>query len=108
MMFCRFPTDMNPSIVNESTMETTTMTGSIGTSRMIFNSGPRPGALARAGLERSAAPQDRTPVIELVFGPRGICHFAQPQTLSLVVEKLAFVYSRPARSWTRSLSAIFL
>ena len=65
-------------------------------------------ALARAGLERLLSDEARTPVIELVFGPRRFRHFAQPQTLSLVVEKLAFVYSRPGRSWTRSLSAIFL
>jgi hypothetical protein len=52
MIFWSLPTYMNPSIVNESTMETTTMTGSIGTSRTIFRSSPRPGALERAGLRR--------------------------------------------------------
>ena len=55
-----------------------------------------------------AAHKARTTVIEMMFEPCRFCHFAQPHTLPLVVEEFAFVYSRPGRSWTRSLSAIFL
>ena len=80
-------------------MKTTTMTGSIGTSRTIFISSPSPGARGRAGLERLLSARPERLSSSWCSGPVDFVTSRNPRHCSLVVEKLAFVYSRPGRSW---------